>query len=425
VSSLSVKIFSAITNLLTIPLILNHLGEERYGLWMSISSIISFLSFTDLGLGKGLLNSISIANAKNNIKEAQIAVSTIFFLLIGVVFILFILFFTFYSFIPWDKIFNVRSINAIEDSSPTVVVIFSFFVINIPLGLIQRIQEGYQEGFKLQLWLLLGSVFSFIGVLLCIHFESSLPFLVFINSAGQTLAIIINGLVLFNIKRPYLKPNLKYFDFKVGKKLISLGVVFLFISISTLIANNSDNIIIAQLLNTSSVTNYEIVKKLFFLTMVTSYFISPLLPAFTDSIEKGDFIWAKKTYKKTIILSTLFTSIISLPILLFGQQFIKLWIKSDFIPSWSLFLGFYLYIVLNNLIGIISTFLSNDKLIIKILIPITLTTLFSFLFKILFIKSFGLSGIIWATILSWSIFFILPCHFVIRTIFKHNSHKYE
>ena len=57
-STAIVKIFSALINLITIPLTVNYLGSERFGLWMAISSIIVLMSFADLGLGNGLLNAI-------------------------------------------------------------------------------------------------------------------------------------------------------------------------------------------------------------------------------------------------------------------------------------------------------------------------------------------------------------------------------
>ncbi len=70
-STLIVKIISALINLITVPLTLHYLGSERYGLWMSISSILSLMSFADLGLGNGLLNAISEANGKNDQTKAK------------------------------------------------------------------------------------------------------------------------------------------------------------------------------------------------------------------------------------------------------------------------------------------------------------------------------------------------------------------
>ena len=77
-----VRIFSAVINLFTVPLTIDYLGAERYGLWMTISTMLSMLSFADLGLGNGLLNAIAKAKGRNSMKDAQIAVSSTFFILL-------------------------------------------------------------------------------------------------------------------------------------------------------------------------------------------------------------------------------------------------------------------------------------------------------------------------------------------------------
>ena len=48
---------SIATALITVPLTLHYLGTERYGMWMTMSSLVVLLSFADLGIGTGILNS--------------------------------------------------------------------------------------------------------------------------------------------------------------------------------------------------------------------------------------------------------------------------------------------------------------------------------------------------------------------------------
>jgi hypothetical protein len=44
-------------------------------------------------------------------------------------------------------------------------------LINMPLGIIQRIQEGNQEGYMFQLYQIFGSVFSFIALLYVLNLK--------------------------------------------------------------------------------------------------------------------------------------------------------------------------------------------------------------------------------------------------------------
>ncbi len=164
-STFIVKMFTAIINLITVPLTVNYLGAERYGLWMAISSVMALMSFADLGLGNGLLNAVSKAHGRNNRDEAKVAVSSTFYILAGISCLLLIIFISIYPFISWKNIFNVTSPLAIKECGPTMRILVIILLINMPLGIIERIQSGYQEGYRFQVWLIFGSVLSFIGLI--------------------------------------------------------------------------------------------------------------------------------------------------------------------------------------------------------------------------------------------------------------------
>ena len=62
---------TVILSLATVPLALGYLGPERFGIWLTISSVIALLALTDLGIGNGLLNAVTQAMARGDIPRAQ------------------------------------------------------------------------------------------------------------------------------------------------------------------------------------------------------------------------------------------------------------------------------------------------------------------------------------------------------------------
>ena len=72
----SAKLQSMGARLLTIPMALHMLGPERYGLWLSISSLLLWIGFVGPGLGYGLINSVSEANGKNDRQKMRADIST-------------------------------------------------------------------------------------------------------------------------------------------------------------------------------------------------------------------------------------------------------------------------------------------------------------------------------------------------------------
>ena len=70
------KFGSILSNFLLIPITINYVSSPIYGIWMTLYSIISWLSIFDIGLGNGMRNYLTEAVSKGNYKEAQSYLST-------------------------------------------------------------------------------------------------------------------------------------------------------------------------------------------------------------------------------------------------------------------------------------------------------------------------------------------------------------
>ena len=88
------------------PITFRYLGAERFGLWMTITSLLLFVTFTDLGLGSGLTTSISEALGKQDSAEIQKTVSCAFWMLTGLACLLTSVYFLIFSHIPWAALYG-------------------------------------------------------------------------------------------------------------------------------------------------------------------------------------------------------------------------------------------------------------------------------------------------------------------------------
>lgn len=91
--SFILKGLSLILGLLYLPLILSYISKESYGVWLTLSSVIGWLAFFDIGLGNGLRNKFTESVAKKKIILAKTYVSTTYAVLTIITSILFISFF--------------------------------------------------------------------------------------------------------------------------------------------------------------------------------------------------------------------------------------------------------------------------------------------------------------------------------------------
>lgn len=76
IGSVAIKGCSILIQLLLVPMTLGYLTSELYGIWLTISSIILWLNFFDVGFTLGLKNKLSEALALNDLSRCKALVST-------------------------------------------------------------------------------------------------------------------------------------------------------------------------------------------------------------------------------------------------------------------------------------------------------------------------------------------------------------
>ena len=74
--SLAMKGATILSSLLIVPLTINYVNPNQYGIWLTLSSIIGWVAFFDLGLGNGFRNKFAEAKAQNNRLLARELLST-------------------------------------------------------------------------------------------------------------------------------------------------------------------------------------------------------------------------------------------------------------------------------------------------------------------------------------------------------------
>lgn len=398
-----------LTTLVTVPLTVGYLGAERYGLWMTISATIAMLGFGDLGIGLGLLNAVSEADGKDDRPAALRYVSSGFFMLLGIAAFLIAAFVVVYPFVPWARIFNVASDLAARESGPAVAVFAACFVLNIPLWVVNRVHMGYQEGYVNSLYEISGNVFALLGILQAIRLEAGLPWLVLAMSAPPALASVANGAVLFGYRRPWLLPRWGSATREAASKILRLGILFFVLQLAGAVAYSSDNIIAARVLGPEAVTRYSIPMKMFsFVPLMMGMILIPLWPAYGEAISRGDVGWVRSTLARSVAAALVVAVPVSVPLVLWGGEIIRLWVGPGVAPSFSLLLGLGAWTVMSCAWGAVAMFLNGAN---ALRIQVVCTLLMAggaILLKVFLSRSVGLSGIIWGGVAAQCMFIILP-----------------
>jgi O-antigen/teichoic acid export membrane protein len=410
ISSAVAMATSLLTTLISVRLTVRYLGVERYGLWMTIISFLAMLSFADLGMGNGLLNAISDAHGKDNHESARKNVTSAFLMLSAVAILMLLVFAILYPFVPWPRLFNVSSPLAARECGPAMVVFVSCFLLDLPLGVVQRIQMGYQKGFVSNLWRVAGSLIGLGGLLLAIHLRKGLPLLVLAMVGGPLVADLLNSITEFGWSKPSLMPEWGFFDQEAARRILVLGSQFFLLQIAGAVAFASDNIVAAQVCGPSAVTQYAVPMRLFTTSVsVVGLFNNPLWPAYGEAAARGDINWAKRTLIRSLGGTTILSALLATILALFGKPIVHLWVGSQIQPSFSLLLGMATWSVLGTLGGALAIFLNaTNRIRFEILcaLPLAFTAVLG---KIFLAHWVGIPGIIWGLVIAYTLTTVVPC----------------
>lgn len=325
--SMIMKPISMVLSFVYTPLALTFLGETKYGIWAIILNIISWINYFDIGIGNGLRNKLSEAVALNDQESAQKYVSTAY---IGTAIIssfFFIVVTVVWNALGMSEFFNL----SVSDENTDIVIIISvFFVcVNFILSLSKISAYAIQQPGIISVVSVIGQAIQIVVVLIALRlFDESLMAIALMYGVVSLFDSIIIYLVVTR-KRDYLRPVLSKAKKKYMKPLLTLGIGFFVMQISTLVLNTTDNLLISNLYGSAYVTPYSIVYKVFYtVVQIHAIIIMPMWSAYTEASAKKDIVWIKKTMRKINCITALLAVGVIIGIFLF-EPLVALWLNRN------------------------------------------------------------------------------------------------
>ncbi len=414
----------SLTGIITVPLTVRYLGAERYGAWMTISSVLIFLGLSDFGLASSLTNALGKAFGENDRERARRYVATTLFALCIVAILLVIAGITFAR--PLARIIFPSVNPSLLDGEiiPALIISLSVFALNFPLLVTNRVLAAYQENATANLWIMASSVANLIGILIVIHFRGGLPLLV-LGSAGAGLLITaISSIWLYGWHKPWLAPTRTATDLEFARELFATSWMFFVANIAWLINSQTDNFIIAHYLGPAQVTPYAVTFRLFaYATLLQGLIFPSLWPAYTEAVARKDYDWIRGVYRKNLRFSLLIAFCVLSVLTVFGQRIIGIWAGPLAVPPFSVIIWMAVWNLILAHLFVPSCLLQATGHITGLTIYGSVTAVLNLVLSILFVKSFGIAGVIAATVIAYIVASYLPmlfeAHNLLRS-FKQN-----
>jgi O-antigen/teichoic acid export membrane protein len=398
-----------LVSFLSVPLTIGYLGKERYGVWILLASLWAWVRLADLGVGNGLRTAVASALASGRPELVRSLLSTAFALLCTIAAVLGLVAAVAWPWINWVALFGITTEEARAEVGPAIATSFAFFLLTFPLSITAVTYDALQEGKLQNYWGMVGNIASLVALIAVTRTHGGLVRLVMAISGTGLIVNLLSGVWLFGRYKPLFAPRPQAVQISSVRRLLQSGGTFFLIQIVALIVFQTDNFIVAKFAGSASVPSYSLTNTLFsYSYLPQTILFSYLWVAYADAIARRDIDWVARTLTRVLSLSLGFTLAAVVPLIFIAPPFIRFWTRGAVVPPLDLVYWMAAWSMINAFCSPIACLLAAADHMKAQLVYSAVSAAVNIVLSIVLIKSWGVTGVIAGSVISYIIFVCFP-----------------
>ena len=411
---------AVIANVVTVPLLYNTLGRERFGVVMALLAAGIAVSFGDLGIGNGLQNYLArvqddrpraAAVLKTGLAYATAIAACVAFLALATL-----------PRLDLPAIFGTSAI-----APPDLVSLSSLLVVllsvQIPLSLGQRVLAAYQRTHVHAAFMTVGNLVMLAAVIVTVLYHPTPGAALVSVLAPQVLA---NGAALgYAIHALNIPLGSAALDLSrhLVHELLLTGLVFFAVQGAFTAHATSDSLLVSSHLGAATLSDYTLVMRVIaVLVLPISALVAPLLGSLNDALARTDRAWLRQNLRRVAGFALLNLAIVVTGFWVFAEAVLGLWIGRPFDLSPALLLSFAALLAFQCLsipvsVGVMTApLLHRSAIIYCVAVAVAIAT------KAYALETAGLPAFNFASAVALSLLYVLPAGFLIfRRLYRADS----
>lgn len=311
---------------LQVPIALHFLGNEAFGLWVTLSSIGFLLTYSDFGIGLGVQNQVAEALGRQDELRARQVFATGLVFLLGVMCVLLAVMVPFCLLANVASLLHITEPNVAGSTRSAILVVALVWCMNVPLGLGQRVAYGAQLGWMHNAAATCSQVLMLLATVLGVWLKVTMTHFFILTFA---VSMVVNLAFLLYLLRRLGWANIRLSDFRVSclRELSGLGIYFFFQQIATMVLFTMPPLILSATIGAAAVTPFNLAQRVLNLfTVVTNAVLLPIWPAYAEAKAQSDWKWIRRTLLRSLLV-------------VFAAAVIPMFLVAPFLPkvilSWT------------------------------------------------------------------------------------------
>jgi O-antigen/teichoic acid export membrane protein len=398
-------------------------GAERYGVLMTVLSLLGFLSLADFGISSSLVTSISRATGAQDHGRVRQLQANGLVIVSGIGLLLFIIGICVAQSDLGSFIFHTSALTVHNEATQSLAIFTLFFALSLPLTLVNKVQLGLQRGHIANYWQIGAALINFAAGAFAALDGQSIPWIIAGMMSG-TLTCGVANLISHYRSEPLMRPkrgDITYFSLR---ELFHNAMFFFALQLIFVITYAADTLIVARQLGAEQASVYALAERIFSIVAVAvSVITGPLWAAYGEALGSSDRSWARHVLGLSTKRIALYATLLSLALLLLLQPLINILSKGHLVVPFALAATMAVWRIIEAVGASLSVYLYANQNVRFILIIGAATAITSLIGKNWLLGMNGLVTIPLTTLTCYMLFCLLPSIWLILRSDQINSKR--
>ena len=399
-ASVASKALTLLVLFISVPLTISYLGPHRFGVWMTLASLIGFLGFLDFGIGSSLVNEVAHYKLKESrerltrlITHALLLLATMGLMIAG-------LLIAAARTADLEWLFNATGHIDPSELRASAYVLAILIGASLPIVGLQRIFLGLQRGFIYYLLAALGSLTSLSLLYYFSQREAGIPVLL-LATYGMDLVATLPLLGILAARKLVGRFDLSE-CWSDSKALMSHGSFYFILSIGGAAAWNSDFIIITSVNGAAALAAYAVSVRLFQLVETPLQMINtPLWSAYADAKVHGNSLFIRQTLKRSFWLSFAAATVGCGLVAVLHEFIIRAWIREAVVLPWTLVATMAVWCIVRATGNAFGMYLNGMRIVLPQVVAVATFCILALPLKIYGAYHLGALGVVFASLVGY------------------------
>ncbi len=277
--------------------LLEILGNDQYGIWVTLSSMIGWFGIFDLGLDNGLRNEVAKQRALGNTTELKRLIGTSYLLMGSISILILTIGLGVTYLLDFGEMLKVDDVSN-DELRLVVSLLFFSFSSRLTFKIVGGVVFGLQKS-GLNRLQDTSTTFFFVLLILILKNQGDWSILkvAFVNVLNGVMIWIIFTVLVYRVFKD-VRPGFRQVSLKMIKPIFRTGIAFFLSQLASVLIFSTDQFIVNNVFGPSIAASFAITDKVFQIPQILFAIINATLwSSFTDAYYKKDRKWIIKTLR--------------------------------------------------------------------------------------------------------------------------------